>query len=307
MSSMRATTRFLDLPTANVETAAAIFGNSDTCNTMKGQRNGVVRYLRDKQPNVIDLGCICHLENLAIKAAIKCLPVNIDAFVVDINTHFYLSVNRKQELKAFCEFVQSTYKQILAHVETRWLSLLRVFTRVLELWSPLVSYFTSHPEVEKQGRVKSIKERMCDEMRLYLLFLQFLLPTMNAFNVAFQATSHTIIHLLHPEMRKLTKRILRYFVAADKINLSDITATNYETHEHQLSNDKLEIGESAKALTIEMIIQGYEDVVCKFYDHVRLFFSALVRTLMKEFPFQSTLLSDMFCLNPKERHNQNFS
>ena len=54
---------------------------------MKGQRNGVVQYLRDKQPNVIDLGCICHLENLAIKAAIKCLPVNIDAFVVDINTH----------------------------------------------------------------------------------------------------------------------------------------------------------------------------------------------------------------------------
>ena len=64
---------------------------------------------------------------------------------------------------------------------------------------------------------------------------------MNAFNVAFQATSNTTIHLLHPEMRKLTKRILRYFVAADKINLSDITATNYETHEHQLSNDKLEL------------------------------------------------------------------
>ena len=55
-----------------------------------------------------------------------------------------------------------------------------------------------------------------------------------------------------------------------------------------------------------MIIQGYEDVVCKFYDHVRLFFSALVRTLMKKIPFQSTLLSDMFCLNPKERHNQDF-
>ena len=107
-------------------------------------------------------------------------------------------MKRKQELKAFCEFVQSTYKQILAHVETCWLSLLRVITRVLELWSPLVSYFTSHPEVEKQGRVKSIKERMCDEMRLYLLFLQFLLPTMNAFNVAFQATSHTTIHLLTP-------------------------------------------------------------------------------------------------------------
>ena len=53
--------------------------------------------------------------------------------------------------------------------------------------------------------MKSIKKRLCDEVRLYLLFLNFLLLTVNAFNVAFrpQAISYTTIHLLHPEMRKL--------------------------------------------------------------------------------------------------------
>ncbi len=118
-----------------------------------------------------------------------------------------------------------SYKQILAHVETRWLSLLCVVARVLELWPALVSYFTSHPEADKRGRIKSIKERLCDdETKLYLLFLNFLLPTVNAFNVAFQATSYTTIHLLHPEMRKLTKRMIGYFVHADHINVSDITA-----------------------------------------------------------------------------------
>ncbi len=118
---MRAVTRFIDLPTANDGKAAAIFAkieesftshcigfenlicfNSDTCNTIKGQRNGVVRHLRDKQPNVVNLECICHL---AIKAAIKVLPVNIEAFIVDINTHFYLSIKRKEEFLSFCEFV----------------------------------------------------------------------------------------------------------------------------------------------------------------------------------------------------------
>ena len=43
---------------------------SETCNTMKGQWNGVVRHLRDQQPDVLDLGCICCLEKLALKAAI---------------------------------------------------------------------------------------------------------------------------------------------------------------------------------------------------------------------------------------------
>ena len=108
---MKAVTRFIGLPIANDGTAAAIFDkvdeclrdnsisytnllafNSDTCNTMKGQRNGVVKYLQEKQPSLIDFGCICHLENLAVKAAVKTLPTNIDVLLVDINTHFYLSV-----------------------------------------------------------------------------------------------------------------------------------------------------------------------------------------------------------------------
>ena len=316
----RAVTRFLDLPTANDGTAAAIFEKidqtlmshgikyenflcfiSDTCNTMKGLCKGVVRHLRDKQPNYVDLGCICHLENLAIKAAIKVLPVSIDALLVDINTHFYLSIKRKEEFKSFCEFVSVSYKQILSHVETRWLSLLRVVSRVLELWPALVSYFTSHPEAEKRGHVKSIKERLCDEVKLYLLFLNFLLPTLNAFNVAFQATSYTTIHLLHPEMRKLTKRILRYIVIADRIDIADVTATKYQDRENLVIDDDLEVGEATRMLALELTEQGMEHVVSAFFKHVRLFYCAFVNTLMKKFPFQSSLLSDLRVLNPAER------
>ena len=73
--------------------------------------------------------------------------------------------------------------------------------------------------------MKSIKERLCDEVKLDLLFLNFLLPTVNMFNVAFQATPYIAIHLLHVEMRKLTKRILRYCVVPDHIDVGDVTAT----------------------------------------------------------------------------------
>ena len=102
-----------------------------------------MKYLKEKQPSLVDFGCICHLENLAVKAAVKTLPTNIDAFLVDLNTHFYLSVKRKEEFKSFRDFVNINYKAILSHVEMRWLSLLRVISRVLELWPALVSYFQS--------------------------------------------------------------------------------------------------------------------------------------------------------------------
>ena len=103
---MRAVTRFIGLPTANDGTAAAIFDkldeclrsngisyanllafNSDTCNTMKGRRNGVVKHLKEKQPNLVDFGCICHLENLAVKAAVKTLPINVDALIASGHQH----------------------------------------------------------------------------------------------------------------------------------------------------------------------------------------------------------------------------
>ena len=77
-----------------------------------------MKYLKDKQPSLVDFGCICHLENLAVKAAMKTLPANIDSFLVDINMHFYMSVKRKEEFKSFCDFVNINYKTILSHVET---------------------------------------------------------------------------------------------------------------------------------------------------------------------------------------------
>lgn len=87
---MKAVIWFVTLPKANNRTAAGIFEkldeclqengikysrllafNSVTCNTMKGQCNGVVKYLKEKQPKFIDFGYICHLDNLAIKVAVK--------------------------------------------------------------------------------------------------------------------------------------------------------------------------------------------------------------------------------------------
>ena len=319
-SVMKAVTRFIDLPTSNDGSAAAIFSkideclqtrglvyehlisfNSDTCNTMKGKRNGVVRHLTDKQPNLIDFGCICHLENLALKSAMKSLPISVDTFLVDINSHFYLSIKRKEEFKEFCNFVNITYKQILAHVETRWLSLLRVTARVLKLWPGLVSYFHSHADAEKPGKVQTIKSMLCDETKLYLLFLNHLLPTINAFNIAFQATSYTTIHLLHPEMKRLTKRLLRCFIKMDAIDLNDITKTPYDIATNQLGNDEVEIGDETRALSLGLCEEGMEAEVRSFFDHVRLFYSILVKKLIQKFPFTSTFLSDLRILNPAER------
>ena len=56
--------------------------------------------------------------------------------------------------------------KVITHLETKWLILLKVIARVLQLWPAFVSYFHSHLDAEKHGRVQTIKSQLCDEIKL---------------------------------------------------------------------------------------------------------------------------------------------
>ena len=79
------------------------------------------------------------------------------------------------------------------------------------MWDPLLSYFTSHSDVEKYGKVHSILNDP-----LTKVWLNFLLNTLNVFdkfNVYFQTTSTATVHRLHGEMERLLKSVLSFFLS----------------------------------------------------------------------------------------------
>lgn len=47
------------------------------------------------------------------------------------------------QLKEFCKFVEVEECNLLRHVVTKWLSLLRSIDRILKYWKPLTSSFQS--------------------------------------------------------------------------------------------------------------------------------------------------------------------
>ena len=112
---------------------------SDTCNVMKGARKGVIAHLREVQPNIIDVHCICHLANLCAKAAVKVIPLKVDDFLVDIFYHFCYSVKRVMSLKEYADYCCTEYNTILKHAQTRWLSLEISALRTLDMWEPLAN------------------------------------------------------------------------------------------------------------------------------------------------------------------------
>ncbi|XP_041358912.1 uncharacterized protein LOC121375499 isoform X1 [Gigantopelta aegis] len=116
-------TKFLDMPVCNLANAENLFNTIDKCFTdrgldwinlvaycsdnasvMIGQHNSVLSRIRQKQPNVFDMGCICHLTNLVIKAALKKLLLSLDHMLVEIYSHFLVSAKRTELYKSFQEF-----------------------------------------------------------------------------------------------------------------------------------------------------------------------------------------------------------
>ncbi len=131
---------------------------SDTTNVMKGVRSGVQKLITNECPKLYDVGCICHLADLTIKAGMETLPVDIDQLFVDIFYFFFHSSKRKQQFADnWRSFFTSEPETILKHCTTRWLSLLRCVDRYLSQYDGLKSYFLSCDESES-SKVQSIVE-----------------------------------------------------------------------------------------------------------------------------------------------------
>jgi hypothetical protein len=56
---------------------------------MIGKNNSVLSRVKEANPNVYDLGCVCHLANICVQKAVKTLPLPIDELLVEVYYHFH--------------------------------------------------------------------------------------------------------------------------------------------------------------------------------------------------------------------------
>ena len=105
----------------------------------------------------------------------------------------------------------------------------------------------SHPEVEKAGRVKRTFDRLKESVtKLTLLFLQHILPVLNAFNTVFQA-DETKIGALLPEMDQLLRKLLVKFIQMKHVKGVDLQQTAFSDTELQHDNETIAVGMAARS------------------------------------------------------------
>ena len=168
----RISTRFLAMPVCNIGIAENILNAlnkvfidrniswkncigyaSDNANVMVGWNNSLLSRVREKNPDIMDIGCVCHLANITAQKAIKTLPLPVEDLLIDVHFHCFHSSKRKQEYKEFLTFTDTEPMKLIKHCAVPG-----KVKRLLQQWSALKNYFCSHEEGEKPGRVQRCRD-----------------------------------------------------------------------------------------------------------------------------------------------------
>ena len=302
-------TRFLDMPvetgTASnlfvavqksladkgLDFSTAIAFMSDNTNAMKGMCSGMQKLVKDINPHIHDVGCICHLADLVVKAGMKGLPIDIDQLFIDVFYHFYYSSKRTQEFEDNWRDMFTTEPDvILKHCPTRWLSLLRCVGRFLVQLDGLISYFNSCNK--NNAIIRSILQCLNNPL---LQFLQFILSPMNRFNRFFQKTTENTTAELYIEISCLTRLYISNFVKLEVIqDAADNLTTLSLTDENLLDNGEIGIGTDTWAT---LTVLQEEMPLTPFFVAVKQFYRRSTEKMLKKFPFGDSLLRDLLVLN----------
>ena len=277
--------------------------NSDGASVMLGKCNSVVSRLKEKQPNLYVIHCICHVSHLIVSDAIPCIPSYVTSLTENLYWWFHHSAKRVSELHSFKEWLEVEGHKILKKVDSRWLSLEACVNRIIEQYAPLISYFDSLERMpaDRGAKMKAIREQLKRPItKAYLLFLSNVLSNVSKLNLLFQSSSPNT-HCLLMEMQQLLLRLLNKFViphaihSASGINDVDISIAN------QRQDNDLMIGTSAREYLRESEdkLLGMTDLA-NFYQHVRAFLSKLVTSTLKRLPFDDPVINSIACLSPEQ-------
>ncbi|XP_061838153.1 zinc finger protein 862-like isoform X1 [Nerophis lumbriciformis] len=313
-------TKFLHMPGCNIGTAQNLFEslntvlsdrkidwgnvvafNSDNASGMNGEHDSVVSRIKDMQPSLIDMECICHLVQLATECGIKALRQPIEDILSSIYAHFDISAKRCEIFKEFVEFTDSETLKILRYCATRWLSLLTCINRVLNQWDALQAYFVSHDDVEKPCKVKMLAKHLTSKKtKFFFLFLSQALKPLAEFNVMFQAEG-VMVHRLHREMTSLVRRIMGRFLPASLIADVPLKDIKFKDASLQLPDSELFLGAAAQSLLEDNMDELYSSVPMMI-KAVRDFFVAVTTNMMTAFPLDNIILQNLTVLDPESRH-----
>lgn len=231
--------------------------------------------------------------------ACKQLPKRCENLARNVYSYFAMSSKRTSEFIQFQEFCDVKIHKLLHPSQTRWLSLNLVVSRLLEQWQPLLLFFKDKVLVERVSSVENILNCLNDPLiKLYFMFLDYVLPKFTSLNTYFQS-SKVVITDLHEKMTSTYKEFLLLYMNSSYINGTELHNIDPESKQHFLPHTQIYLGIKVLKELQKSHYSNNKDLLSNFYDRVIDFLKTSCSQIKKRYTFNDPVLSLMKLFKPK--------
>ncbi|XP_054740561.1 uncharacterized protein LOC129246064 isoform X1 [Anastrepha obliqua] len=164
---------------------------TDNASVMVGRNRGVISLLKQHQPNIVLVPCVCHSIQLAVSSASKLLPNKIEFLISETYNWFSKSASRQNSYSMLYAAINDGLEplQMVRACSTRWLSIEVAVKRVTSQWLELKTHFGIAATVECCHKAKLLANLFSDENLAYLMFLGPILKEVQMVNKLFESNS----------------------------------------------------------------------------------------------------------------------
>ncbi|XP_047196039.1 DNA (cytosine-5-)-methyltransferase 3 beta, duplicate a [Hippoglossus stenolepis] len=258
--------------------------------------------LKELNPNMAVFGGLYSISDAACQAGVKQLSNQAQELTVDMYAHYSSSSKKNDNLKALFGSVTVDFPS--SYINARCLNFCLLVTKMLEIWTDLVSYFSSCDK--NDDKAKLISSRLQDpKVRATFMFLEQALKPLHNFQMHLQTpegVARADLLLILEEASNLLSTYTSYFLrpqAAARF-LKEHDAQILKNKIFHLSSPELSLGGKA----IEDFLNESESVEAlpPFTEEVLSFYIALTGCIAEKLPLNDGLLRSIAqLLNPQSR------
>ena len=275
-----------------------------------GKHNSIKTRVLEENPQVYFMGCPCHIFHNTVHSACARFSAgtgfDVDDFCVDCYYFFENSSKRKGILSKFCEFVDVEYREVLKHINVRWLSLERAVARILSHYESLKSHFPS--ESDSSPRFKRVQKAFSDPMtEVNLMFFHAVMPMFTTPNKT-PLRENPCLYIIDEIINSFLKVVQAKFVKVKAFNdVDDWDKVDYEDPDNQLPDENMTVGFLVKQKVQELLNEG--DIAPgdsrKFFNAARAFYTSTVDYFKSHMSLNDPLLKASMFLDFEQRELAN--
>lgn len=202
--------------------------------------------LRELNPHVVALGGLYTVADAACRAGLKELSKQVQELVADIYAYFSSCPTKSINLEALFDFSTDSQTFLL---NTSCLKCCSVVSKILEMWSELLLYFTSCDESNEKAKLICSQLQDC-KVRATFMFLEQALKPLHRFQRCLQTQEEAAgarLQLMAEGASSLLCTYASLFLHPKAAGhfLKEPDAQNLENEKYHLSSLDLSVGDKA--------------------------------------------------------------